>query len=168
MLKSQNIGSLMTLINQIFLQMTTFLFLTIFFLVFFQVIVRTIASKTGYSFPWTEEIARYLLVVTTYLGSAVAVFYKEHLTIPFIYDKLPSLVKKIIDFIWQSIIFIISLFIIMGCYKMSQSLSNAPVGTLRWLKIGHIYMLLGFSFFLVALNTLYLNYQALKGIFLKN
>lgn len=63
------------------------LLLCIVVLVAIQIIARSILHL---STPWTEEIARYLLIWMTFLGSPVALRKGEHLMVDLLYSKYPA------------------------------------------------------------------------------
>jgi TRAP-type C4-dicarboxylate transport system permease small subunit len=50
----------------------------------------------GFSFAWTEEGARYLLVCVTFLGSVMAVRRNSHIFVEFFYRYLPRKVGRIL------------------------------------------------------------------------
>lgn len=62
-----------------FLQGISGIFLLIMtFLAIFQVFTRYVMEA---SFPWLEEVIRYLMIFTIYVGSAIAVYSKTHLSV---------------------------------------------------------------------------------------
>jgi TRAP-type C4-dicarboxylate transport system permease small subunit len=54
--------------------------------VFYQFFTRYVLSDSA---AWTEEIARYLLIVVTFIGSAMAVRRNTHIHVEFFYRYLP-------------------------------------------------------------------------------
>jgi TRAP-type C4-dicarboxylate transport system permease small subunit len=59
--------------------------------VFYQFFTRYVLDDSA---AWTEEIARYLLVVVTFVGSAMAVRRNSHIHVEFIYRWLPAPVGR--------------------------------------------------------------------------
>ncbi len=55
--------------------------------VFYQFFTRYVL---GDSAAWTEEIARYLLIVVTFVGAAMAVRRNSHIHVEFVYRWLPA------------------------------------------------------------------------------
>ncbi|HYF58349.1 MAG TPA: TRAP transporter small permease [Burkholderiaceae bacterium] len=59
--------------------------------VFYQFFTRYVLSDSA---AWTEEIARYLLVVVTFLGSSMAVRRNSHIHVEFVYRWLSPAVGR--------------------------------------------------------------------------
>ena len=49
----------------------------------------------NHSLFWSEELARYLMVWLTFLGSSVAYYRKAHPGIDFLFGKMPTALQKI-------------------------------------------------------------------------
>ncbi len=55
--------------------------------VFYQFFTRYVLSDSA---AWTEEIARYLLIIVTFVGASMAVRRNTHIQVEFIYRYLPA------------------------------------------------------------------------------
>ena len=55
--------------------------------VFYQFFTRYVLSSSA---AWTEEIARYLLIVVTFLGASMATRRNTHIHVEFVYRWLPA------------------------------------------------------------------------------
>jgi len=55
--------------------------------VFYQFFTRYVLADSA---AWTEEIARYLLIVVTFVGSSMAVRRNSHIHVEFVYRYLPA------------------------------------------------------------------------------
>ncbi len=64
----------------------------IFFITTFTVFTRYILN---YVPSWSEEIPRYLLVWITYLGAALAIRFKEHISLDVFFNLLPLRVRQV-------------------------------------------------------------------------
>lgn len=53
------------------------------------VFCQVAARLTTGSIPWSEELARYLMIYMTYVGASVGVKRKSHIAITFLADRLP-------------------------------------------------------------------------------
>ncbi len=59
--------------------------------VFYQFFTRYVLDDSA---AWTEEIARYLLIVVTFLGASMAVRKNTHIHVEFLYRYLPAPVGR--------------------------------------------------------------------------
>lgn len=66
---------------------TLFVFWSLVLVVFLQFFTRYVM---GNSTTWTEEIARYLLILLGFFGSVLAVRRGSHITVTFFYRYLPT------------------------------------------------------------------------------
>jgi TRAP-type C4-dicarboxylate transport system permease small subunit len=62
--------------------------------VFYQFFTRYVLSDSA---AWTEEIARYLLIVVTFIGSAMAVRRNTHIHVEFLYRYLPGVAGRAVS-----------------------------------------------------------------------
>ncbi len=63
--------------------------------VFAQVVFRELSA----SLPWSEELARYLMVYLTYLGISVGVKRKSHIAVEAVTRKFPLKVQNAVEII---------------------------------------------------------------------
>jgi TRAP-type C4-dicarboxylate transport system permease small subunit len=77
--------------------------------IFMQVILRYVFN-TGFS--WTEELARYLMIYLSLIGSSIVLQNKDHPRVEMIYESFPQKVKTGLDFLFNLLIlaFLIVLF----------------------------------------------------------
>ncbi len=71
------------------------------FITFILVISRFIFS---YSFPWVEELTRYLMVWLMLLGAAVVLRTDKHISVNFFADYFSDSLKTILNIIFQLLI----------------------------------------------------------------
>lgn len=78
-----------------------------------------------FSFPWTEEGARYLLVCITFLGSVMAVRRNTHIYVEFLYRYLPRKTGRILITIVDVIrvVFLVVL-VRLGIAIMPRTMNN--------------------------------------------
>jgi TRAP-type transport system small permease protein len=55
--------------------------------VFYQFITRYVINDSA---AWTEEIARYLLIATVFVGAAIGVAKNNHIQVDFFYRRMPE------------------------------------------------------------------------------
>lgn len=79
-------------LNKIIKVLLILLFTAMTVVIFMQIVYRYVLLKP---IPWAEEVARYLFVWITFVGSSVAVKTKGHVGVEFLVDKLPKSMPKI-------------------------------------------------------------------------
>lgn len=62
-------------------------------IVFVQVLFRLFAG----SLPWSEEMARYMMIYLVYLGASVGVKYGNHIAVEFIATVLPKKAQDVLE-----------------------------------------------------------------------
>lgn len=62
--------------------------------VFYQFFTRYVLDDSA---AWTEEIARYLLIVVTFVGAAMGVRRNTHIHVEFVYRYLPAQVGRLLS-----------------------------------------------------------------------
>ena len=55
--------------------------------VFYQFVTRYVMNDSA---AWTEEIARYLLIATVFIGAAIGVAKNNHIQVDFFYRYMPA------------------------------------------------------------------------------
>lgn len=63
------------------------------------VLAQVAARLTAGSLPWSEELARYLMIYLTYVGASVGVKRKSHIAITFLSGKLPRRMEGAVDLV---------------------------------------------------------------------
>jgi TRAP-type C4-dicarboxylate transport system permease small subunit len=61
--------------------------------VFYQFFTRYVLNNSA---SWTEEIARYLLIATVFVGAAIAVVKNNHIQVDLLYRYLPGRVARVL------------------------------------------------------------------------
>ena len=62
--------------------------------VFYQFFTRYVLADSA---SWTEEIARYLLIIVTFLGASMAVRRNTHIQVEFLYRYLPARAGRLLS-----------------------------------------------------------------------
>ncbi|MCE8018947.1 TRAP transporter small permease [Halomonas sp. MCCC 1A11036] len=73
---------------------TLVVFWSLIFVVFLQFFTRYVL---GDSTTWTEEIARYLLILVGFIGSAMAVRRGTHIMVEFFYHYMPAWLARLLN-----------------------------------------------------------------------
>lgn len=78
-------------------------------IIFVQVVMRYVFSN---SLSWSEELARYLFIWLTWLGTGYAFRNNHHLRIEFLVDRLPERVRYFLEFLILSLWLGFSVFLV--------------------------------------------------------
>ena len=93
--------------------------------VFYQFFTRYVLNDSA---AWTEEIARYLLIATVFIGAAIGVAKNNHIQVDFFYRYLPPLVGRAmatlvdllrIGFFGMAVVMTFQMMQKLGNYKMT-------------------------------------------------
>jgi len=87
-------------------------------------------------FEWTEEVARFLMLVIVFLSINTAFRLKQHIAVTFFVDRLPGLGAKVLDYLSH---FLIAFFLIF-LFRQGIMMTNSTLMTastidlsMRWL-----------------------------------
>lgn len=113
------------------------------------------------SVPWTEEAARFALIFVTFWGAATALRERDHITISTFFERIPIKPRLLLQlvFIVAMGIFLVNVFV--GSFAMIKLTWNTPVGSIGWLKTGHVYLFLPSG---IVLMMIYLCLWAVETI----
>lgn len=126
-------------------------------LVFANVITRYIFK---FSLNWTDELARFLMIWTVFLGAGLAMREGRHVAIEILQDLLPGRYKKYFRaFIGLLILAFMAVLVVLG-YQYAQAMMATKSAVLRW-PIGMVYMVIpiGSLAFILHLATVFRDYM---------
>ena len=89
-------------------------------LIFSQILMRIIFN---YSLSWTEELSRYIFIWQTWLGTSIALKYKQHIRVEIFINFLKKIKNKkklevLVNLIWISF----SIFLLYAGILLSKSM----------------------------------------------
>ncbi|WP_408010342.1 TRAP transporter small permease [Pseudalkalibacillus sp. A8] len=124
-----------------------FLFLMVL-LVFLKVVTRVLIQS---SFPWTEELSRYLMIWITFLGASIAFKYAAHIGVDFIVDKLPRVLKIVFQVIAAAACLVFFVLLIVKGYELTgrSMIQRSPALNL---PMGYVYAIIPISGVLMSIN----------------
>ena len=129
-------------------------------IIFFQVISRYFF---GYTFDWSEELARFLFVWVVFIGSALIIGDKGHMAVKILPEKLKGTLAGVVleGFIKLCSLYFVFLFIVQG-FKMSKTMMFQTSPALG-LPMGIVYFIIPVSGVLMLLYII----QDILAILLK-
>lgn len=127
--------------------------------VFLQVLFRFFLDQP---LAWTEELARYLLVWMTFLGSAYAMSVKAHIGTEYIQKFLSPTINKIVLSLAALLSILFFLVMIHQGYLLAmRSMTQTSPGLL--LPMGYVYMVIPISGVLLIINVLHVTWKDITG-----
>ena len=100
-------------------------------LVLWQVFTRYVLGKPA---AFTEELVKYSLMWTAFIGAAYAFFTRDHMSLTIIKDKLTGNKRKILLLVIDVLILLLAVFVfVIGGFKLAMSARaeySALLGTL--------------------------------------
>jgi len=139
-IKNENI------IDKVFLYAAIALFGLTILLTTVQVLVRQVPFLGFIDINWSVPVARFLLIVLTYIGGAVATHNREHISIDLVLDwvgkffpRLRTGLKILSDFIVIAFLAIA----LYGAILSTGSNWNTSVGAVSGITSGYIYLGIG-------------------------
>lgn len=109
------------------------------------VITLQIISRVFFNaVPWTEEVARFLLIWITFLGAALAFQQGRHIAVSFVVDALPPKINRLAKMMASlAIILFMGALVVIGYeYMQVQSFQRSP--SLRW-SMSYVYAVMPVS-----------------------
>ncbi len=129
-----------------------------------QVMVRFLLTKFGIlmSVPWTEEMARYLMIWIVFLGSAIACRKGQLIALEFLVDAAPEPFGRILRVcaLAISLVFFAMLVWLGWHYVTGNFIERSPVMQIR---MSWVYVSLPIGAVLMVVNTLCLAIEEMHG-----
>lgn len=99
--------------------------------VFIGVLARFVFTHVGYrmSVPWTEEVSRYLMIWTVFLGGAVAARHGKLIGVEFVVQALPARLGRLVKYasLATSMVFYVLLCVVGSQWVTFGASTNSPV-----------------------------------------
>lgn len=127
--------------------------------VFLQVLFRFFLDQP---LAWTEELARYLLVWITFLGSAYAMSVKAHIGTEYIQKFLSPLMKNVVLILAALLsIFFFVVMVYQGYLLSVRSMTQTSPSLL--VPMGYVYMVIPISGILLIMNVIHVTWKDITG-----
>ena len=116
----------------------------------------------GVTFVWAEELITMLFISTTYFGAVLGMKYKEHITISFLADMLPSRIHGYIEKLNYLIIFLMQVAITHTSLQWIGRVGNVLTNGMR-LPIRYFYWMMPISSVLIGFYCLLFLFTPKRG-----
>ena len=118
--------------------------------IFYQFFTRYALNDSA---SWTEEIARYLLIATAFVGAAINVRKNNHIQVDFLYRLLPKAVGRVL----ATVVDVLRIAFLGYCVWLTIALTM-KIGSSRMaivdLPMGIVYAFVGLGFALMTWRAL--------------
>jgi TRAP-type C4-dicarboxylate transport system permease small subunit len=121
-------------------------------IVFYQFITRYVLNDSA---SWTEEIARYFLIATVFVGAAIGVAKNNHIQVDFFYRYLPSAAARtmatVVDVL--RVVFFATAFVLT--IQMMLKLGQNARMTIVDLPMNYVYAVVALGFAAMFVRSLW-------------
>jgi TRAP-type C4-dicarboxylate transport system permease small subunit len=138
------------IINRILDDLGSVLFVAFTIIAFIQVVFRFVLH---YPTPWSEETARFLLVIMTFVGAALATRDESHLVAMDLFAKAPRALRLGIGVLIRGGILFFAALMFIGSLEIIEVAGEETATSFVWLKMAHVYSVLPLSFGLMCIYT---------------
>lgn len=130
-----------SLFDRIVLYLAAGMFALMIVLATMQVLIRTL--NLPITAQWTEPAARFILIVATFFGAAVASRNREHIRMTFVLDKLEDHrpdIRKSFDLISSIVVVVFVAFALTGTVPATFNNWESNLGGVGFLTSGMLYL----------------------------
>lgn len=146
-------------INSLLRLLVIFLLFIMVVAVFLQVLFRFFLDQP---LAWTEELARYLLIWITFLGSAYAMSIRAHIGTEYILKYLSPFMTKVVVVIAAILSTLFFAVMVQQGYLLSARSMTQTSPTLL-LPMGFVYMVIPLSGAVLIMNVLAVTWKDVGG-----
>lgn len=118
-----------------FIAMLSMVFLTAI------VAIQVFSRWMGISLPWTEELARFVLIWLTFIGSSLALEKKMHLSVKFFVNLLPDKIRYYVRLFIYALMMVFFGVIVFYGFKLTILSFGTLSSSLQW-PMGIVYSIL--------------------------
>jgi TRAP-type transport system small permease protein len=122
------------------------IFWVLAFVIFYQFFTRYALNDSA---SWTEEIARYLLIATAFVGAAINVRKNNHIHVDFLYRLLPRAVTRPMSTFVDVVRILFLGYCVWLTYLLITKIGSSRMAIIDW-PIGILYGFVGFGFALMT------------------
>ena len=117
--------------------------------IFYQFFTRYVMNDSA---SWTEEIARYLLICTVYIGAAIGVRKNNHIQVDFFYRVFPKKMMRVASTLVDIARVLFLGYAVWLTWQLIEKIGSQPMSVVDW-PIGLIYGVVMFGFALMTFRA---------------
>jgi TRAP-type C4-dicarboxylate transport system permease small subunit len=119
--------------------------------IFYQFFTRYALNDSA---SWTEEIARYLLVCTVFVGAAINVRKNNHIQVDFLYRFLPPKVSRPLSTLVDAVRIVFLAYCVWLTISLMGKIGSQRMAIVDW-PIGLMYGVVAFGFALMTYRAVW-------------
>lgn len=123
-------------------------------LVFSLTALRIVSRQVSLSLSWPGQVAQYLLVVAVFLALPLLFRTKEDISFRPLLENVPYDTKRRLYLLGDGVLIILFLFIAISATQAAQFQWGVGLSSVRWLRIGYVYVFIGAMTFVTILPVL--------------
>jgi len=123
-------------------------------LVFSLTALRIVSRQVSLSLSWPGQVAQYLLVVAVFLALPLLFRTKEDISFRPLLENVPYDTKRRLYLLGDGVLIILFLFIAISATQAAQFQWEVGLSSVRWLRIGYVYVFIGAMMFVTILPVL--------------
>jgi len=133
----------------------------IFLLFMFLITIITVVCRVFLKIPtsWSVDLAQFIFIFLTFIGSAAIMKDESHIKITVLMDCLSEGIQKIFRIIGRLLMITFFIIFVIGLYQNVKFNWTIGIPTVRWMKIGYMYLILLISgiimIFYLCINIYY-------------
>jgi TRAP-type C4-dicarboxylate transport system permease small subunit len=118
--------------------------------IFYQFFTRYALNDSA---SWTEEIARYLLICTVYIGATIGVRKNNHIQVDFFYRVFPKKIMRVASTLVDIVrVLFLGYAVWLTCLLIGK-IGKQPMSVIDW-PIGLVYSVVMFGFALMTFRAI--------------
>ena len=114
--------------------------------IFYQFFTRYALNDSA---SWTEEIARYLLIATAFVGAAIGVRKNNHIQVDFLYRLLPRVVTRPLSTLVDVLRIAFTAYCVWLTFTLTLKIGSSRMAIID-LPMGLVYFFVGLGFALMT------------------
>src|SRR5699024_2807539 len=130
--------------------LTSFFLVVMVVIIFMQIVSRLIMNS---SFPWTEELARYLMIWLTFLGAAFSFQYGAHIGVEILTSKFPQKTAAVFQVIVALLCTVLFAILVVKGFELVGK-STAQTSPAMSIPMNYVYLIIPISGMLMILNVI--------------
>lgn len=139
------------------------LFLSLSLILIAQVLSRYLLNAP---IGWTEEIARYQLILLTFLGASINVRKNSHISFVFFHRYVPLNLKSKLIFVLSLTNTLFLLFLLYTSIQITPLIQNHEMSSLS-ISISSLYVLIGVALFVSLIRSVINSFENFRQTFIK-